>query len=184
MATVRATLTREATIPKDATPMFDTESSAVVYLYEKNGPCVAAFSGNKTKGPRYRFISNAKREAWVAEWFAGIRKQEERKNMVKAPHTVEVGDIMVCSWGYEQTNVDWYQVVGKKGKATVLLQRINGTREYTQSMAGTSMPVKDSFVGEEVLEKRVKSPYNAVKMSSYSTAFKWDGSPRFFSEWA
>ncbi|HCN5512602.1 TPA: hypothetical protein N6023_004603 [Escherichia coli] len=33
--------------------------------------------------------------------------------------TVSVGDIFVSSWGYEQTNVTFYQVLSVHGKKTV-----------------------------------------------------------------
>ena len=30
----------------------------------------------------------------------------------------QIGDIVYSSWGYDQTNVDFYEVVGKQGKIT------------------------------------------------------------------
>lgn len=40
------------------------------------------------------------------------------------PRGVKVGDIFYTSWGYEQTNLDFYQVVGLVGKVTVKLRKI------------------------------------------------------------
>lgn len=37
--------------------------------------------------------------------------------------TVSVGDIFVSSWGYEQTNVTFYQVLSVHGKKTVTVAR-------------------------------------------------------------
>ena len=36
----------------------------------------------------------------------------------------QIGDIVYSSWGYDQTNVDFYEVVGKQGKITYFLQQI------------------------------------------------------------
>ena len=47
--------------------------------------------------------------------------------------TVNVGDIYVCSWGYDQTNIDYYKVVNVKNK-TVNLVSIGQTRNYTGPM--------------------------------------------------
>ena len=34
---------------------------------------------------------------------------------------IKEGDIFYASWGYEQTNIDFYRVVKKVGKASVML---------------------------------------------------------------
>ena len=36
--------------------------------------------------------------------------------------TVSVGDVFVSSWGYEQTNVTFYQVLSVHGKKTVTVR--------------------------------------------------------------
>ncbi len=38
--------------------------------------------------------------------------------------TISVGDIFVSSWGYEQTNVTFYQVLSVHGKKTVTVREI------------------------------------------------------------
>jgi hypothetical protein len=35
--------------------------------------------------------------------------------------TVSVGDVFASSWGYEQTNVGFYQVISTHGKKTLTL---------------------------------------------------------------
>ncbi|WP_407255116.1 hypothetical protein [Escherichia fergusonii] len=44
--------------------------------------------------------------------------------------TVSVGDIFVSSWGYEQTNVTFYQVLSVHGKKTVTVREIRANSEY------------------------------------------------------
>ncbi|EIE8009597.1 hypothetical protein LDW55_003780, partial [Escherichia coli] len=41
--------------------------------------------------------------------------------------TVSVGDVFVSSWGYEQTNVNFYQVISVHGKKTVTVQEIRAS---------------------------------------------------------
>lgn len=38
--------------------------------------------------------------------------------------TIKVGDIFVASWGYEQTNLNFFQVVKKVGKQSVRVQEV------------------------------------------------------------
>jgi len=45
------------------------------------------------------------------------------KNLPKAIDHVEVGDVFVSTWGYEQTNVDFYKVT-RKTKAMIELSPI------------------------------------------------------------
>lgn len=35
-----------------------------------------------------------------------------------------VGDIFVCSWGYDQTNVDFFQVVALAGESSVRVRQV------------------------------------------------------------
>lgn len=97
---------------------------------------------------------------------------------------VNVGDIFVCSWGYDQTNIDYYKVLEVKNKSVVIAE-VAQTRNYTGHMQGTCMPVVDSVVGQP-LTKRIGGYGNSVslKMTSYSWAYKWNGQTDHFTEWA
>ena len=37
--------------------------------------------------------------------------------------TLEVGDILVSSWGYDQTNIDYYKIV-RKSAGSVWIQKL------------------------------------------------------------
>jgi hypothetical protein len=70
-------------------------------------------------------------------------------------HSLVVGDVLVNSWGYEQTNVDYYQVTALVGKATVELRIIGKQCVETSSMVGVCTPLLDSFTSAAVFRKRV-----------------------------
>ncbi len=60
---------------------------------------------------------------------------------------VSVGDVFVNSWGYDQTNVEYYQVIGLKGTSTAILKEIGSKRvDSYSSMSGTVKPSKDCFI--------------------------------------
>ncbi|EEW8141382.1 hypothetical protein FSF79_025435 [Escherichia coli] len=50
--------------------------------------------------------------------------------------TVSVGDVFVSSWGYEQTNVNFYQVISVHGKKTVTVQEVRASVLLTRSSIG------------------------------------------------
>lgn len=107
---------------------------------------------------------------------------------------VEVGTIFVSSWGYDQTNVDFYRVarISPTGK-TVWLQPIGKT----------IVPGSEGFMSEQVvpsdtfdpepdpkrLLRRKLSPGWCndgwwVNLTSYSGAGVWDGEPERASHYA
>ena len=59
-----------------------------------------------------------------AEERAAAREESKRQN-AEAMKTVKVGDVFSCSWGWEQTNVDFFQVIALVGKNSVRLRQVN-----------------------------------------------------------
>ena len=81
------------------------------------------------------------------------KRKEELKQMV---HPFEVGDIMYDSWGYEQTNIDFYQVV-KTSDKSVWLRPIAGEQvSQTGPFSANVKPIKNEFIGDDVMRKPVK----------------------------
>jgi len=66
---------------------------------------------------------------------------------------VSVGDVFASSWGYEQTNINLYQVVSTHGKKTVTVREIRAATHLTDSMVGYKIPVLDDFTGECLLRR-------------------------------
>jgi hypothetical protein len=97
---------------------------------------------------------------------------------------VNVGDIFVCSWGYDQTNIDYYKVMEVKNKSVVIAP-IGQDRTYTGHMQGECSPVPN-VVSDKRITKRIISCGNSVslKMTSYSWAYPWSGKTNHFTEWA
>jgi hypothetical protein len=146
-----------------------------------------AFLGKSVK-PRYhfQFMNEANREKreqeFVSACYASVKIKAEHKAAANAPHTLKEGDILVSSWGYEQANVDFYQVVGVKGRNVHLREIAAESIEATGHMSDRVIALKDRFVGD-VMVKRANG-YNHVKMKSYATATPYDGRPHHRSWYA
>lgn len=92
-----------------------------------------------------------------------------------AKKKIEVGDIIVSSWGYDQTNIDFYKVV-KQTASSVWIQKLGkGYVEQTGWAHYKVVPV-DVFATETQLVRRYKEG-DFVKISDYEFAYLWDGEP-------
>ena len=105
-------------------------------------------------------------------------------------HNYSIGDILYSSWGYDQTNIDFYEVVGITAKS-VKIRRLHTmnpplrTSVEVNSFTERVEPVPGDFASEP-MTKRVR-PGNdgrgSVKISSYAYAYYWDGSPKYQTAW-
>ena len=98
--------------------------------------------------------------------------------------TVDVGDIFYSSWGYNQTNVDFYEVTAKT-KKMVMIRRVE--KKIIGNPNGPSVrvvPVKpikfDTGPGSGPFKKKVKEYEGEayIALSSYANAHAWDGRPK------
>ena len=141
-----------------------------------------AFSGRKAKSDfTYTFSSVEQVEGHLSRWAKFNRSVASAKALEQArrkswQHCVQVGDVFVSQWGYEQTNVDYYQVTAVKGK-NVDLRKIDKDVSYDGERRGTCVPLPDCFISEEVFTKKV-SQFNtldptscAIKLNSYECAY-------------
>ncbi|UOF78924.1 hypothetical protein [Caudoviricetes sp.] len=190
----RFTLTRQAyinTLPSDA-QVYANEDGVVIYKYtsRKGYLSLMAFIG-RTNSPSLHksYLSEEDCKKAFGNIIENVRNRSIRKNESKArqiqPSTLIVGDILVSSWGYEQTNVDFYQVTKIIGKRTVEIREIATSSEYVSGMSTMSdyaMPVKDSFISGP--EKKVVTNGSTISFSSYRSAYKWDGRKQYRSWYA
>jgi hypothetical protein len=162
-------------IPKGAVKFQDRLSSAVVYAYEtgKGVPALLAFSGKRQK-PDFHFLYPVpgQREAKAKRHFESVRASEaaqiQRREERKAEgHELKLGSILRSSWGYDQTNVDFYQVTKLIGSKMVEIRQIAGEGFETLAMQGETAPMVGSFKGEPM---RKRAQGDSVKICSYAWA--------------
>lgn len=79
------------------------------------------------------------------------KKERHQEGLKNIKNIIKVGDIVYNSWGYEQTNIDFYQVV-KVLDASVIIRPISSEIvEGTEgNMCANVKPVPNSFVGDEM----------------------------------
>ncbi|EIP6959092.1 hypothetical protein LTF62_004600 [Salmonella enterica] len=103
--------------------------------------------------------------------------------------TISIGDVFCDSWGYEQTNVDFYQVISVHGTKTVSLRKIAQRVVDTTSWCSADVcPVKDAFLDDEVIKRRVNvrgsGNYSvSVRMNDFSWAYRTTLESTHHSSW-
>lgn len=106
----------------------------------------------------YVFKSDAEADAYIAKEIAGAAaglaskeayKATRKADTAEAAKSITIGTLLCYSWGYDQTNVDFYEVVDKRG-LNVALRKIAG-----ESVSGSEgfmscrvRPVKGAYCGE------------------------------------
>jgi hypothetical protein len=96
--------------------------------------------------------------------------------------SIQIGDVFVNSWGYEQTNVDFYLVVGKIGKATLLIKKMTNIHEQREGYSSmSSHVVPGEAVGKPL---RVRVGNQSINLGRGYYATKWDGKPEYCSWYA
>lgn len=119
----------------------------------------------------------------------------------------EVGQILYSSWGYDQTNIDFYQIVrvSEKGSVWVLpmetlvketvgweqYEVIPGSVKYEREVREYFGEPNDNgfrdwrLVKEEIKPSRHKwASYGGISLNSYAGAWPWDGKPKHMTKYA
>jgi len=100
----------------------------------------------------------------------------------RKPHTLKQNDILVSTWGYEQTNVDFYIVTRVVSEKSVVICQIGAKEVVDGHLHGHATPDPTILLGEP-RRKIVDGEKNTIKLTNYSRAYLWKGDPIFWSSW-
>jgi hypothetical protein len=172
--------------------VYANEDGVVIYKYvtPKGNHALLAFSGRSNKPDIHSaYLSEDSMKKSFGNYIEAVRSRairtQENKERMNRPSELSVGDILYTSWGYDQTNVEFFQVIKTVGKRTVEICEIHRELSHEDglsSMAGYVTPVKDSFIGKP--SRHVVSHGTQVSFNSYRTAWKWDGKRQYCSWYA
>jgi len=115
-------------------------------------------------------------------WFYRFKDMEQF-------HTLKVGDILYCSWGYDQTQVDYFRVKSILGKRKIKIVGL-GTSLESDGIHDKATPsdevgnhwTSDSKGGFGNTLMKYASSNNSVKISSFAYAYKWDGQAKYSTD--
>jgi len=151
-------------------------------VYAQRAPRLVAMAfGGKRSKPDWHYLFkdearlNAKIEETLRALMASDVAKAERKAERARSHDVKVGDIFRCSWGYDQTNIDYYEVTRVIGERMVEITPIAQEREETHYMQGECVPVPGKYTGDPQRKKvQMYSSGPSIRIASYSSASRID----------
>lgn len=162
--------------PKGFSPHHHNDFIALDVFLGVDALTAKIFLGKKLKPVEHvRFRTDAERTAWVKDWItrnegaalAKIRKKEADRAL---PSPLQVGDILFSSWDCEQTNVDCYKVLERRGHRKVTLVQVASVQvcdpEYSDR--GTCVPDPDICLGKPF--SAMSDHEGWVKLTSHSGA--------------
>lgn len=126
-----------------------------------------------------RFIAKmeAKKEA------RNVKTTAKREARATFQNPYKVGDFLYSSWGYEQTNREFYQVL-EIGNNSLKICEVYQERTRDSHDSGTCSPVRDSFRGEAqwVTIQIYANGYHAVPSPIHGNLYQYENKPVYFSD--
>ena len=181
---------RESYLPKDNPTLEQREGlpeGLEVWTYEspnsfgKPAYYGTAFVGKSQKPLwHYRFRDAKNRDEQITETIKiyqekRARRAEQHAERSEFQHDYKVGDILVGSWGYDQTNQSWYEVVEVPSPKMVVLREISGKIVHSEQQSDRVVANPGHYIGPAI--KKIPGPHG-VRIESYLTVHKWDGKPK------
>ena len=96
------------------------------------------------------------------------------------------GDILESTWGWEQTNADFY-IVEKTTDTTAWLRKIGKKVQATGDMTALELPDPQVVSAEKPMRRKIKKWEDSpeyVSINEYAVASAWDGEPVSTSSYA
>ena len=155
----KTTLTqkRSVYIPDDYSVVETPEELALEIHSNEDRLCVIYFGGKRGKpDDHYRYKTIEKLRTAIENKIKGAQEALEHKaeqkvavaeKAAKITEGTSQGDVFCYSWGWEQTNVDFYQVVEKKTAKSMIVREISCRTLSEASWASDYVrPEKDAFL--------------------------------------
>jgi len=152
---------------------------------DKEKPIAIFYTGKQSKPTWFiRFTDNDAMKKRVVNSISRLmtwedRKAERREARKNVTKDIKVGQIYSYSWGYEQTNVDFYQVTEVKGKVFTIreISRKIVSNDCGNSMTADVSPVKDSFLEDSkpIIKRSLSMPHGILSLT--------DENKKHFTSW-
>lgn len=162
-------------IPKGSTKVADKKSDAIAYvgINPRNKPYAVIYFGKQSRPVcNFYYGTESARNKAVLGYFASRQmslasKAEYAAKRKAFVNPYKVGDIFKSVWGYDQTNVDYYECVKVSGSIMTVREIAGKSIENGQWMTGKCTPQPGAFTGKE---KRVKAQDGGFRVASYAFA--------------
>jgi len=164
-----------------------TDNSLIIKgTTSKGRPMAAIWYGRAEKPQIYATYPNEEyRDKAIQEFLdrrayrAEVNAQRKQERRLTKDHDVKIGDIYYTSWGYDQTNIDFYKVVNVRGSRIDLKEL---TQQYVDRGEGgydDSVIPGDEFASDKIYTVSARADGTLTSLSSFEYLSKWDGRPKY-----
>lgn len=137
----------------------------------------------------YSFSSAAKAD----EWLEGCKRMVDRDEAVKVERKaaksdavakmraeIKVGTILHYSWGYDQTQCEYFEVIERRGAVAVIREIGSRTKEGSESfMSDSQIPMPGKFIGPPL--RKIIGAYGIAM--DHGTATPTDPNKAHYRSW-
>jgi hypothetical protein len=185
-------------IPRESIPLTDQRvPGAVAYCYKtvRGDPAAIAYTAGAKKNHAFNvaFRDTIRRSLYIQNWFNNLAdheaaKQERRDSAKTWHHGYQPGDILNGSWGYDQTNQEFYQVmeVSATSNSIVIREITHNLVSSERDMSGQVTPNKDQFNNDPPRRVMAQRPHNGLGKGDFHINVhggRDDGFRIFLDEW-
>jgi len=180
---------RESYLPKEARgkdPIVPEGTDLAIWPYESEVAegkkfYAIGFVAKQSKPLfHFNFRNEASRDQYIQKAIADRKvtlafKQQRQQERREFKHEFNVGDILYSSFGYDETNIDFFEVTNILGPQMVELRGLS--QKVVKSEGGTDyvVAVPGKYISSP-MRKRV-SPGHHVRIDNVRSASRWDGKP-------
>lgn len=144
----------------------------VIFAGKSNKPVVGPFWSKTPAARQHTIDETVKSRRAIIEM--KTKRMEEKKNFV---HGLQKGEIFVSSWGYDQTNVDFFKIVDVRGKEVVAVEI--GSKIVSSGHGSDSVVADpDRIIGQTFRARPSQSGSSVSFKVGDHYAHKWDGRPQ------
>lgn len=164
---------------------------------ERQGKIVSytaiTFTGKAQKPSIFSGYGSAKRRQEVVEnWLSAISehaamKAHTRQARKDAVCPFKKGDVLQGSWGYDQTNVEFFEIVEAKGRKVTIRELGHATVKGSEGfMCESVVPDHGRYIGQP--ETHIAQTYSGdswyIKLHDSCSLSLWEGGKRYKSWYA
>lgn len=178
---------RPGWIPENAPELTPEGTDLVLYPWQLGTAQgirygLVGFMGRQSKPyVNYTYRSEAERDRRMNQFIESRRAQIKQKldeQVAKREFKTSLfyGDVLCTSWGYDQTNVDFYEVVEVVGPQMIAVRQVAAEVVKEDGHSEQVVPVPGQYIGRE-LRVRVQRGDKAKIEGHYASP--WNGKPVF-----
>jgi hypothetical protein len=175
----------ERYIPTDSAEQSFPAAGIVAYIYpiRRGRHGLMVYKGRQSRAALHYSYDNEEALAWALHGYATAQAHREaakttaRRERATVAHGLSVGDVVSRSWGYEQTNVNFFQVVRVVSPRTVEVRAIAAAQARAPDpcgMAGYVIPAPNAFLQQSTPFRCLASHPGVVAGKGWRL-YRWDG---------